>query len=205
MAVVEVLPTENPEWGVWGTATQAGLDADLVWSAGFRALLEGVEGLTPETARLALDSRWGRHWVDALPAGALDAARPTTAAAVRAMCGVPPARALDAARVRRHMLDTVSDPGWFKALAEILLMVGRRTPLRARWIEDITDPVTLRLLDLAKAGLGVQTFRARGSDRLDFQEVSVVALGRVLRAAYDAGLAAGRGDPHEPTTGAPQG
>jgi hypothetical protein len=182
MSEVELLPTGNPEWGAWGTARSAGYDPAMLWEAAFRALLEGVEGLTPAMARRVLDSRFGRHWVDSLQRH----------------------EAADAAAVRRRMLDSITDRGWWEWLARELDEPARRR-VRARWIEDTFDPVTLRLLDLANAGLGVKTFRARGSDRLDFREVSVVALGAVLRAAYEAGLAAGRGDPREPTTGARQG
>ena len=68
-----------------------------------------------------------------------------------------------------------------------------------RWGKDTTDPATPRRLDFAGASLGVGTSNVRGPDRLGFKAVSMPALGEMLRAAYEAGLAAGRGGKREPS------
>lgn len=43
------------------------------------------------------------------------------------------------------------------------------------------------LARIARATLGIETLDARGSDRLDFHEVSVASLRAALEAAYHAG------------------
>ena len=45
---------------------------------------------------------------------------------------------------------------------------------------------------IAKLRLGFETLESRGSDRLDFREVSVWAVEQALRDAYVAGMEAAR-------------
>lgn len=167
---VQILPTANPEWGAWGTATRAGYDAALVWETASRALREGLFGLCPAGARAILDGRWGRHWVDSLPRRA----------------------AGDSALVRRHLLDTLEAWG----TKDIAALLGDVDLLPAGFVrvpvEDTQDPLDLEILRIAGQQLGIHRLRAIGVDRCDFHDVSVEALGRALRAAWEAGCEFGR-------------
>ena len=48
------------------------------------------------------------------------------------------------------------------------------------------------LTKIAQTNLHVQTLEVRGSDRLDFHDVSVESLREALEAAYNAGIEQGR-------------
>lgn len=50
------------------------------------------------------------------------------------------------------------------------------------------------LNDIARRHLGLPTLDARGSDDLDFSEQAVWRIREALKAAYEAGAAAERGD-----------
>lgn len=65
MKNTEILPTENKEWGFWGTAERNGYDAELTWKAASNFLMAEFE-LTTEQARDVLDARFGRHLSDDL-------------------------------------------------------------------------------------------------------------------------------------------
>ncbi|MFN7402419.1 MAG: hypothetical protein ACK5R4_08825, partial [Alphaproteobacteria bacterium] len=53
------LPTNNPEWGLWGTSISNGYDAALVWDATSRFLTKAF-ALTPEETSTMLPARCGR-------------------------------------------------------------------------------------------------------------------------------------------------
>ena len=48
------------------------------------------------------------------------------------------------------------------------------------------------LTRIAQTKLHIETLEVRGSDRLDFYDVSVESLREALEAAYNAGIAQGR-------------
>jgi len=59
-----MITTENRAWGFYGTLTVAGVaNADELFDATARALTAQL-GLTADEARMALDSKIGRHMVD---------------------------------------------------------------------------------------------------------------------------------------------
>lgn len=170
MAEVTVLPSQNREWGFWGTIVHRSKAPGPAWDAAFRALLEGVVGLTPEGARLVLDARWGRHYADTVP---------------DALVGDP-------VRLRRHLLDGLAG-GFFPFLLDTLREGDLPFDLRRRVVEDPSDdPVDVAVLDIAQRHFGVETLRARGLDRLDFHSVSVKAMAEALREAFEAGVALDR-------------
>ena len=55
-----VLPTENTEWGFWGTMGERAAEA---WPVAFAAI-EDATGADPDAVRAFLDSRQGRHFAD---------------------------------------------------------------------------------------------------------------------------------------------
>ena len=66
-----ILPTNNTEWGFWGTAGHSGYDQQMTWEAASNALATAFN-LRPEQVRGLLDARFGRHLADDLsfiPAG----------------------------------------------------------------------------------------------------------------------------------------
>jgi hypothetical protein len=60
-----ILPTNNTEWGFWGTAGHNGYDQQMAWEAASDALATGFD-LTPVQVRDLLDARFGRHLADDL-------------------------------------------------------------------------------------------------------------------------------------------
>lgn len=66
------LPTENEAWGFYGTWTTAGMDRDLpmtadeAWDRAVEMFVDRADGNTIEGARDWLDSRFGRHYADAV-------------------------------------------------------------------------------------------------------------------------------------------
>jgi hypothetical protein len=60
-----ILPSENPEWGMWRTSISNGYDQEMCWRVASRFLAETFK-LKPEQARDMLDHRFGRHLADDL-------------------------------------------------------------------------------------------------------------------------------------------
>lgn len=58
---MKILPTQNKEWGFWGT-TEGNQEA---WDTAFTIIQENA-GFTPLETLALLDSRWGRHTADEL-------------------------------------------------------------------------------------------------------------------------------------------
>ena len=58
-------PTDNAQWGFWGTSERNGYDAAMAWQAGGDALATAFD-LTPVEIRDLLDARFGRHLADDL-------------------------------------------------------------------------------------------------------------------------------------------
>jgi hypothetical protein len=55
-----ILPTENKDWGFWGTMRE---HASQAWPIAFICILEATE-TEPSAVRAFLDSRQGRHFAD---------------------------------------------------------------------------------------------------------------------------------------------
>ena len=60
-----ILPTNNTEWGFWGTAGRNGYDQKMTWEAASDVLATAFD-LTPEQVRDLLDARFGRLLADDL-------------------------------------------------------------------------------------------------------------------------------------------
>ena len=60
-----ILPTNNPDWGFWGTSERNGYDVAMAWETAGDALATAFD-LTPVEIRDLLDSRFGRHLADDL-------------------------------------------------------------------------------------------------------------------------------------------
>lgn len=60
-----ILPTQNKEWGFWGTASNyTGKDNMVeIWEAAFK-IIQDKAGFTPQETLGLMDSRWGRHTAD---------------------------------------------------------------------------------------------------------------------------------------------
>jgi hypothetical protein len=65
MTIETILPTENTDWGMWGTSTRGGYDVEMCWQVASRFLAETFK-LKPEQTRDLLDHRFGRHLADDL-------------------------------------------------------------------------------------------------------------------------------------------
>jgi hypothetical protein len=55
-----ILPTENQDWGFWGTMREYAADA---WPIAFTAI-HNATSTDPASVRAFLDSRYGRHFAD---------------------------------------------------------------------------------------------------------------------------------------------
>jgi hypothetical protein len=55
-----ILPTENQDWGFWGTMREHSADA---WRIAFTAI-HNATSTDPASVRAFLDSRYGRHFAD---------------------------------------------------------------------------------------------------------------------------------------------
>jgi len=60
MTDLTILPTENTEWGFWGTMRESAVDA---WPLAFKAIHDATAA-DSESVRAFLDSRHGRHFAD---------------------------------------------------------------------------------------------------------------------------------------------
>ena len=55
-----ILPTENQDWGFWGTMRE---HAQQAWPIAFTAI-HNATSTDPASVRAFLDSRYGRHFAD---------------------------------------------------------------------------------------------------------------------------------------------
>ena len=160
MKNTEIFPTENKEWGFWGTAERNGYDAELTWNAASKLLIAEFD-LTAEQARDVLDARFGRHLADDLSFIKV---------------------ALTEKTITAHLKLRISDAGWRKSFESAITEVtGKTFPRKAAPTKD--ELFTL----IAQKHLGVETLETRKSDGLDFHDVAVWSLKAALDAAFEAG------------------
>jgi hypothetical protein len=93
MSTKTILPTNNTEWGFWGTAGRNGYDQQMTWEAASDALATAFN-LTPEQVRDLLDARFGRHLADDLSL----------------ISGGPVSREA----IENHLMMRLADRGWRK-------------------------------------------------------------------------------------------
>ena len=66
-----ILPTNNEDWGFWGTIGPQTANRREAWALATTAIGEATGG-TPEAVRDFLDSRHGRHFADDVGNGLFD-------------------------------------------------------------------------------------------------------------------------------------
>jgi hypothetical protein len=165
MRNTEILPTENKEWGFWGTAERNGYDADLTWNAAINFLIAAFD-LTAEQSRDVLDARFGRHLADDLSF----------------IKGT-----LTEKTITAHLKLRIADASWRenfeKAITEV---TGKTFPRKTPMTKD--ELFTL----IAQCHLNIETLETRKSDGLDFHDVAVWGIKDALDAAFEAGRKAGK-------------
>lgn len=167
MKNIEILKTENKDWGFWGTSDRNGYDAALTWDVASRFLAAEFE-LTPEQTRDVLDARFGRHLADDLSFienGTGNARGPISADAIT-----------------KHLKARVADRGWRDSFENAIReATGKTFPRKA--------PITKDALftQIAQQHLNIETLVERKSDGLDFHDVAVWSVKDALEAAYEAG------------------
>lgn len=167
MKNIEILKTENKDWGFWGTSDRNGYDAELTWNAASRFLMAEFE-LTAEQARDVLDAKFGRHLADDLSFienGKDEAKGPISTAAIN-----------------KHLTLRVADRGWRDCFENAIREVtGKTFPRKAPMSKDAL------FTQIAQQHLNIETLVARNSDSHDFHEVSIWSVKDALEAAYEAG------------------
>lgn len=167
MKNIEILKTENKDWGFWGTSDRNGYDAALTWDAASRFLAAEFE-LTPEQTRDVLDARFGRHLADDLSFienGTGNAHGPISADAIT-----------------KHLKARVADRGWRDSFENAIReATGKTFPRKAPITKDVL------FTQIAQQHLNIETLVERKSDGLDFHDVAVWSVKDALEAAYEAG------------------
>ena len=103
-------PTNNEEWGFWGTAERNGYDTALAWNAASQFLRSAFD-LTAEQARDVLDARFGRHLADDL-------------SFIKG--------ALTAETIAAHLKLRIADTGWRTTFENAIRGDGKNLPPRSR-------------------------------------------------------------------------
>jgi hypothetical protein len=163
----EPLPTNNEEWGFWGTSVSNGFDAALTWDTASRFFAKTFN-LTPEETRTLLDARFGRHLADDL---SFINGGPATAQAIIT-----------------HLEKRYADKGWRRHFEKAIREeTGKRIPY--------SEPKSKAeiLTAIAQEHLNFETLEERKSDSLDFKDVGVLNVKAALEAAYAAGQASRKG------------
>lgn len=155
----EILPTQNTNWGFWGTSVSGGLNPTLAWETASRFLMKEFD-LTPEQARTMLDARFGRHLCDDLWNG-----DPHSADGIEA-----------------QMHKRAQDLNWRRSYEKsITEETGKTFPYK--------EPKTVdeQLTEIAQKHLNIETLETRNSDGLDFHDTAVWGVKAALLAAFEAG------------------
>lgn len=163
----EPLPTNNEEWGFWGTSVSNGYDAALTWDTASRFFAKTFN-LTPEETRTLLDARFGRHLADDL---SFINGGPATATAITT-----------------HLEKRNADKGWRRHFEKAIREeMGKLIPYTS------TKSKAEILTAIAQEHLNFETLEERKSDSLDFKDVGVLNVKAALEAAYAAGRASRKG------------
>lgn len=161
------LPTNNKDWGFWGTSDRNGYDAKLTWNTASHFLAKEFD-LTAQQTRDVLDARFGRHLADDL--SYIENGKGKSRGPINA----------DA--ITLHLKARVTDKGWRdffeKTIREI---TGKTYPRKAPITKD--ELFTL----IAQEHFNIETLVERKSDSLDFYNVAVWSVKDALEAAYEAG------------------
>ena len=163
----EPLPTNNEEWGFWGTSVSNGYNAAMTWDTASRFFAETFN-LSPEETRTLLDARFGRHLTDDL---SFINGGPTTADAITT-----------------HLEKRNADKGWRRHFEKA---IREETGKLIRYTEPKSKAEILTTI--AQEHLNFETLEERKSDSLDFKDVGVLSVKAALEAAYAAGRASRKG------------
>ena len=157
------LPTDNKEWGFWGTSVRNGYDAALTWDTASRFIAKEFD-LTAEQTRDVLDGRFGRHLSDDLSmikGGDGIASGPSTEKGIIA-----------------HLTLRVADHGWRDCFeSAITEITGKVFPRKGRTTKDQL------FTQIAQQHLGIETLVTRNRDSLDFHDTSVASIKDALGLA----------------------
>ena len=160
------LPTNNEEWGFWGTSNANGYDAAMAWNTASHFFAKTFN-LTPEETRTLLDARFGRHLADDL--SFIDGG-PATAEAIAA-----------------HLEKRNADAGWRRHFEKAIREgTGKHIPY------SVPKSKAEILTTIAQEHLNFETLEERKSDSLDFKDVGVLNVKAALEAAYAAGRASAK-------------
>jgi ABC-type amino acid transport substrate-binding protein len=159
------LPTQNEEWGFWGTCNQSGYDTAKAWNAASQFFIK-IFNLTPEQARELLDARFGRHLADDLSF----------------IKGEKDERS-----ITKHLGKRYADAGWRKHFEKSIYDV---TGKKVVSLKPTTKDELFK--KIAQQHLNIETLEERKSDSLDFKEVAVWSVKAALEAAFEAGKAAAK-------------
>lgn len=167
METTAILPSENKQWGFWGTSVNNGYDADLTWDAASRFLAKEFD-LTAEQTRDVLDARFGRHLANDL--SFIENSKGNAKGPISA----------DA--IAKHLTMRVADKGWRDCFENAIREVtGKTFPRKAPMTKDALFTL------IAQQHLKIEMLVERKSDSLDFHEVSIWSVKDALEAAYEAG------------------
>lgn len=172
MKYAKPLPTQNEEWGFFGTSKSNGYDAELTWNTASRFLIKEF-GLTPEEARTVLDARFGRHLADDL---SFIKGRPGIAS------GPTSEKAITA-----HLQMRIAGKGWRDCFENAIRQeTGKVIPSKGVFTKEEL------FTEIAQRHLGVETLERRMSDSLDFHDIDVSSIRAALEAAFEAGKTAAK-------------
>lgn len=155
------LPTNNPEWGFWGTSIHNDYNALLCWDVVSQFFADTYQ-LNPEETRTLLDARFGRHLADDL--------------------SFIKNQPLSAEAITNHLNSRHADHGWRRYFEKsIREETGKK-------IKHAKPKTTGELLTaIAQDQLNIETLEERKSDSHDFHDVAVWSIKAALEAAFEAG------------------
>jgi len=161
------LPTNNDEFGCWGTSVSNGYDAALVWNTVSHFFTRTFD-LAPDETRMLLDARFGRHLADDL--SFIDGGLATAEA------------------ILAHLQKRNADKGWRKHYEKAI-----REETGKRIAHPAPQSKAEIFTRIAQTHLNIDTLEERKSDRLDFHDVGVLNIKAALEAAFEAGKASRKG------------
>lgn len=161
----KALPTQNKDWGLFGTCEQNGYKTAEIWMAATDFFMDTLK-LQPEQTRTLLDAKFGRHLCDDFSF----------------INGE-----INKASVIKHLNDRYADAKWRKHFEKSIFEV---TGVKIASEKPTTKEELFT--EIAKQHLLINTLVETKSG-LDFHEVAVWTVKAALEAAYQAGLNAKKG------------
>ena len=165
MKYAKPLPTQNEEWGFFGTSKYLVADQAEAWNTTAAFFIKNF-ALTPEQARDLLDATFGRHLADDL--SFIEGEKTKLA-------------------ISKHLEKRLADKGWRRDFENTIYKVlGVRTSaLNYAPEKNPLEEIAFKFLDF-------ETLEERKSDSHDFKEVAVWSVKAALEAAFEAGKTAAK-------------